>query len=54
MEVKQITCKDCGMVFEVDEKEADWYRVRGWELPIRCRSCRKARKERKAQEEQNG
>ncbi len=37
-------CKDCGKPFILHEKEMDWYKNRGWELPKRCPECRKKRR----------
>lgn len=50
----KIKCKDCGEEFEIEQSEAQWYKDRGWELPVRCKACRveakirrQARKEKK-------
>ena len=40
----KIVCKDCGKEFTVDEKEQEWYKEKGFELPKRCLDCRKKRK----------
>jgi len=40
-----ITCKDCGTVFVMGNKEVNWYSDRGYPLPKRCPECRKKRKE---------
>lgn len=45
---KVITCKDCGCEFVVSEKEQNWYKERGFELPKRCYQCRKDRREKDA------
>lgn len=47
-ETIKIKCKDCGQEFEIEQPEAKWYKDRGWELPIRCKSCRIEAKERRA------
>ena len=47
MEIKTVTCKDCGVTFDIVPEEQVWYAERGWELPKRCKSCRKANKEKK-------
>lgn len=39
-----ITCKDCGTVFVMGHKEANWYSNMGYPLPKRCPSCRAKRK----------
>lgn len=53
-ETIKIKCKDCGQEFEIEQSEAQWYKDRGWELPVRCKACRveakirrQARKEKK-------
>lgn len=53
-ETIKIKCKDCGEEFEIEQSEAQWYKDRGWELPVRCKACRveakirrQARKEKK-------
>lgn len=40
-----ITCKDCGTVFVMGNKEVSWYSKKGFPLPKRCPECRKKRKE---------
>lgn len=47
-ETIKIKCKDCGQEFEIEQPEAKWYKDRGWELPVRCKSCRIEAKERRA------
>ena len=43
-----ITCKDCGTVFVMGQKEVNWYAQKmGWPLPKRCPECRKKRREAK-------
>ena len=42
-----ITCKDCGTVFVMGQKEANWYSKKGFPLPKRCKDCRKKRREAK-------
>lgn len=40
-----VTCKDCGKVFVMGEKEVNWYSQHmGWPLPKRCGTCRKLRR----------
>lgn len=39
-----IICKDCGEAFTLEEKEVEWYKEHGFELPKRCKKCRDARK----------
>lgn len=46
-ETKTITCKDCGVTFDVTPEEQAWFAERGWEIPKRCKSCRRANKEKK-------
>ena len=41
-----VTCKDCGTVFVMGQKEVNWYSQKmGWPLPDRCKACRKKRRE---------
>lgn len=41
---KKEICKDCGKIFGITNGENEWYKNRGWDLPIRCKDCRKKRK----------
>lgn len=48
----EVTCKDCGETFTVEEGELNFLRDKfGDDLkaPVRCKSCRKKKKERNAQ-----
>jgi len=36
---KEITCKDCGMVFIFTEGEQEFYQERQFSEPKRCRDC---------------
>lgn len=40
-------CSDCGTIVEMDEREIEWYKDRGFDLPKRCFNCRQQRKDRK-------
>ena len=41
-----VTCKNCGTVFVIGGKEADWYAQKmGFPLPKRCPECRKKRRQ---------
>ena len=40
----EIKCRDCGTVFEVDEKEQQWFKAKGFDLPTRCKACRAKRR----------
>lgn len=52
----KIKCKDCGEEFEIEQSEAQWYKDRGWELPVRCKACRVEAKNRRQarKEKKNG
>ena len=38
-------CVDCGKEFIISSSQQSFYRVRGWELPKRCRECREKKKQ---------
>lgn len=40
-----LTCSDCKAEFYYDEREAAFFKEKGWEPPKRCRDCRKAKKQ---------
>jgi hypothetical protein len=40
----QIKCLECNTVFEITEREKDFYNLKGFKLPKRCKSCRDIRK----------
>ena len=40
----EIKCQDCRCVFDITNKEQEWYKSKNYELPKRCKGCRKARK----------
>lgn len=42
--MEKITCKDCGVEFEISAEEKRWYEDKGFEIPKRCPNCRKQRK----------
>lgn len=44
---KQITCRDCGMVFEFTENQQKDYEQKGYRAPIRCKTCRKEMREKR-------
>ena len=47
METVTVTCKDCGVTFDITPGEQEFYKSRNWELPKRCKCCRQANKEKK-------
>lgn len=44
MQVKKIKCRDCGTVFEMSEKEQQWFEDKNFDLPTRCKPCRAKRR----------
>ena len=50
---KTITCKDCGNEFIFTEKEQEFYKLKGFSDPLRCKSCRDERKRRHNQNRRN-
>lgn len=49
-EGKEIACK-CGSHFFLSDREQNWYKEKGLELPKRCKPCRD---EKRRQNEQGG
>lgn len=47
MENVTVTCKDCGVTFDITPGEQEFYKSRNWELPKRCKDCRQANKEKR-------
>jgi CxxC-x17-CxxC domain-containing protein len=45
MEDKTLVCEDCGQEFLFSEKEQEFYAMRGFQEPKRCKPCRSRRKE---------
>ena len=43
-----ITCKVCGKVFAMNQREILWYSNMGYPLPKRCPECRKKRRKERA------
>lgn len=41
----KLTCVDCGLEFLYDEREAAFFKEKGWDAPKRCRDCRRAKKQ---------
>ena len=41
----QRKCIDCGNVFTITEKDAEYFKNKGWHLPKRCISCRNSNRE---------
>lgn len=41
---KYITCIDCGVEFEFEVGEQEYFKDRGLSKPKRCPACRKARR----------
>jgi len=37
---ENITCRDCGKIFEFPATEAAFFESKGYPAPIRCRECR--------------
>lgn len=35
-------CKQCGREFTISDKDIEFYKAKGWELPKRCPECRSA------------
>lgn len=48
---KVITCKDCGTKFTFASYEQAFYAEKGFNEPVRCKSCREARKANKEQKQ---
>lgn len=44
----QVTCKQCGKIFELPQSEISFYEKKNLELPKRCKECREANKKGKA------
>lgn len=44
LEDKIIVCKDCGTEFDFTVGEQEFYAEKGYNEPLRCKSCRDARK----------
>jgi hypothetical protein len=36
-----IKCKDCQLAFEFTKEDRQFYDQKGWDRPIRCKTCRK-------------
>ena len=47
----KITCKDCNTPFTFTEGEQGYYQQKGFNQPMRCKSCREAKKARNEQYE---
>ena len=48
-----LKCKECGQMFTISGKEAEWYKEKGFELPKRCPECRKSRRKNKSKEDKS-
>ena len=44
MEDITIKCKDCGEEFTFSAEEQEFYKSKGFQQPIRCKSCRRIKK----------
>lgn len=40
-------CKNCGEYYIITKDEADWFKDKGFSLPVRCLDCRRERKKNK-------
>lgn len=49
---KVIVCRDCGAEFTFSKNEQEFYAEKGFNAPVRCKSCRDARKAANAAREQ--
>ena len=47
MDVKKITCNECGRIFCLSENQIEWYLSKGWNLPKRCFTCREIKRNNK-------
>lgn len=45
MATKTIVCKDCGKEFELTDAEQEWFKIKGFEFPKRCKECRQSKKQ---------
>ena len=41
------TCKTCGMTFEMSMGEVEWYKMKRFPEPKKCKSCKNVEKEKK-------
>lgn len=41
---KKLRCKDCQVTFVFTENEQTFYKEKGFNEPVRCKSCRDQRK----------
>lgn len=48
----QLTCRDCGALFEFTDGEKEFYATRGLADPQRCKDCREKRKSERMQTRQ--
>jgi len=39
-------CKDCGEKFELTLRDLEYFEMKGYKLPKRCKSCRQKKKQR--------
>jgi hypothetical protein len=46
-------CKDCGTVFEITDRDQEFYNDKGYSLPRRCLECRRKNKAKKLEELNN-
>jgi hypothetical protein len=44
-DVGRRTCRECGLVWTLSAKTAEWFKARGLSLPLRCRACRAQRRD---------
>lgn len=43
-ETKELSCVDCGVIFEFSAEDQEFYAGRGFSEPKRCPKCRAAKK----------
>lgn len=41
-------CVDCEKDFEITDGEKEWYKMKNYDLPKRCKPCRQLKKESRA------
>ena len=46
MSEQRLTCAECGREFPFPEREQEFYREKGYQVPRRCGECRQAKRER--------
>lgn len=41
---QELTCRECGSLFYLEDEEQAWYIRKGLQVPKRCKPCREKRK----------